>query len=401
VRALPPPSWLPRGIGAWVLGSLAVAATAVAAVLVHCMVEPVRWDGLGMWAAGALHFPLHLLVPAAVSALLIIDARRCRARLAIWLFGLTALVVALAAIVPAVMVWRQAGTWDVPVTLGEYFKGAAHLNLGEPQHARSVVYGTIDDTRLQLDVWGTGLPKNGPRRPAVVIVHGGAWTHGNRSMLPDWNRWLNKLGYEVFDVEYRMPPPERWLDEVGDVKSALGWLTAHAEAHYVDPARIAIMGGSAGGNLAMLAAYSAGDARLPPSTEVPAFKVRCVVNLYGPVDLELVYRATNSPDYTRPALREYLGGPPDEVPDRYRLLSPLNHVGAGTPPTITLLGTSDRLVATEQAERLDQGLAGAGVPHETYLIPATDHGFDVNWGGFATQIARDKIGAFLEKYLEP
>jgi acetyl esterase/lipase len=198
-----------------------------------------------------------------------------------------------------------------------------------------------------------------------------------------------------------MPPPERWLDEVADVKSALGWLAAHAAEHHVDPARIAIMGGSAGGNLALLAAYSAGDSRLPPSTDVPAVTVRCVVNLYGPVEMELAYRSTNSPDYTRPQMREYLGGPPDEAPDRYRLVSPLFHVGAKTPPTITLLGTSDRLVGTEQAERLDQALVAAGIPHETWLIPATDHGFDINWGGLATQIARAKIGAFLDKHLEP
>ena len=78
---------------------------------------------------------------------------------------------------------------------------------------RSVVYGTAKDgTKLELDVWRTGQPNTGPLRPAIVFVHGGAWTHGNRSMVPEWNHWLNTLGYEVFDVEYRMPPPcAGWL----------------------------------------------------------------------------------------------------------------------------------------------------------------------------------------------
>jgi acetyl esterase/lipase len=64
-------------------------------------------------------------------------------------------------------------------------------------------------------------------------------------------------------------PPERWKDEVGDIKCALGWLVANAAKYHVDPARISIMGFSADANLAMLAAYSMGDSRLPPSCEGP------------------------------------------------------------------------------------------------------------------------------------
>src|SRR5262249_8912331 len=152
-----------------------------------------------------------------------------------------------------------------------------------------------------------------------------SWTHGNRSMLPDWNRWLNGLGWEVFDVEYRMPPPVRWLDEVGDVKSALGWLATHAAEYHVDPARIPLLGNSAGANLAMLAAYSVGDAQLRPSTDVPAVAVRGVVNVYGPTDMGLLYRTCESPDYVRPLMEAYIGGTPDALPDRYHLLSPLSH----------------------------------------------------------------------------
>ena len=230
------------------------------------------------------------------------------------------------------------------------------------------------------------------------MVHGGAWTHGNRSGSPDWNRWLNDLGYEVFDVEYRMPPPVRWLDEIGDVKSALGWIANHAAEYYVDPKRITVMGRSAGANLAMLAAYSANDAKLPPSTNVPAVAVRSVINLYGPVDLALLYRTSNSPGFVQPALVAYIGGAPDQCPDRFQELSPLTHITSAAPPTLTFLGTRDRLVSTEQAALLDAALSKANVPHETYLLPANDHGFDANWGGFGTQIARIKIKSFLARY---
>ena len=190
----------------------------------------------------------------------------------------------------------------------------------------------------------------------------------------------------------------RWLVEIGDVKSALGWVAAHAVEYHVDPARISMMGGSAGANLSMLAAYSAGDPRLPPSTDVPPVAIRSVLNFYGPSDMALLYRTCKSPAYVRPLIKEYLGGTPEEIPERYRVLSPLSHITAKAPPTITLIGPSDRLVSSDHAELLDQTLSNAGVPHEMYMLPANDHGFDVNWGGFGTQIARVKIEDFLQRY---
>src|SRR5262249_38129383 len=141
-----------------------------------------------------------------------------------------------------------------------------------------------------------------------------------------------------------------------------------------------------------------GDARLRPSTDVPAVAVRSVVDVYGPTDMGLLYRTCESPSYIRPLMEAYIGGPPDELPDRYHLLSPLSHVRGTAPPTLTLPGTRDRLVSVYHAAPLDQALSRAGVPHETYFLPATDHGFDTNWGGFATQIARAKVKDFIERF---
>jgi acetyl esterase/lipase len=357
------------------------------------MAYPVRWDGPGKLGAVALFFPLHLLVFTLVAAVLSFLARRWRARLATWVFTMVVVLTAVMALTPTVAVWQRARELNVPLSLANYLANARHWNSGRPQQDRSVVYGTAKDgTKLELDVWRTGRPNTGPLRPAIVFVHGGAWTHGTRSMIPGWNHWLNELGYEVFDVEYRMPPPVRWLDEIGDVKSALGWIAAHADRYHVDPARISMMGGSAGGNLSMLAAYSAGDPQLPPSTDVPPVTVRSEINFYGPTDMTLLYHACKSPEYVRPLMKGYIGGTPEEFPDRYRLLSPLSHITARAPPTLTLLGTSDRLVAADHATLLNEALSKAGVPHEMYLLPANDHGFDTNWGGFGTQIARQNQG---------
>jgi acetyl esterase/lipase len=103
-------------------------------------------------------------------------------------------------------------------------------------------------------------------------------------MLPDWNRRLNAVGYEVFEMEYRLPPPLRWLNEIGDVKSVLGGTAVHAAEYHGD-----------------------------------------------------------------------------------------------------------------HAEALNQALPEAGVLHETYFLPGTAHGFDIDWGGCGTQIARVKVRQFLEE----
>ena len=386
---------LARGL----LAAVAIVLLALEAGLAVCMTLPVRWDGLGKLGAIALFFPLHLLLVAAAAGLLALVAVWSDARLAERTFTAAGLLALLMALVPAGATWWRARQLGVPLSVGNYLANARHLNSGRPHPDRTVVYGVAPDgTQLELDVWRSGKRDTGPPRPAILLVHGGAWAHGNRSMLPDWNRWLNELGYEVFDVEYRLPPPVRWRDEVGDVKSALGWIALHAAEYHVNPARINLMGGSAGANLALLAAYTTGDPELPPSTDVPAVNVRAVVDFYGPVDMALLYRTCKSPDYVRPLMVAYLGGTPDEVPDRYRLLSPLVHVSAASPPTLALLGTSDRLVSRDHATLLDHALGEAGVPHETVLLPANDHGFDANWGGFGTQIARAKIADFLQRY---
>jgi len=379
---------------------VALLLAGLMAGLAYCMAMPARFDSLGGFPAiYALLFPLHLLLFTVVAAVMAYVAWRSRAMLAVWGFGFVAILTIIMALVPTFAILQWAREINVPVSLGNYLANARHMNEGHPQTDRSIVYGTAKDgTKLELDVWLTGQPNTGPLRPAIVFVHGGGWVSGNRSGRPDWDRWLNQLGYEVFDVEYRMPPPVRWQDEIGDVKAAVGWVAAHAAEYHVDPARISMMGESAGANLALLAAYSMGDPQLPPTTEVPPVAIRCVVNLYGPTEMAMLYRSSPSRDFVQTSSQRYIGSSPEEFPERYHSLSPLYHINAQTPPTITFHGTRDRVVPLDQTTRLEQALSKDGVTHESYLLPGNDHGFDINWGGFGTQIARAKIQKFLQQY---
>jgi acetyl esterase/lipase len=274
-----------------------------------------------------------------------------RARLAAGVFGLVAILSSFLALWASIAMWQLARQENVPLSLGTYLAYAVHRDIGGPQPERTVVYGTAaDGTQLVLDVWLSDVASAGSSSPAVVKVHGGGWTGGSRSQGIDWNRWLNQLGYHVFDVEYRMPPPERWKDEVGDVKCALGWVATNAPKYRIDPARISINGLSAGGNLAMLAAYSMGDPRLPPTCYAPTVSVKSVINLYGPAGLTLLYDSSGSLINIQSVLRQYIGGSPAQYPDRYRAVSPVSYIGVKTPTTMTLLGKRDHIVPTDRPE---------------------------------------------------
>ena len=294
-------SRLARG-GRAALALFAVLLAAVLALAAYYMLVPTDFDGPGILGLVALAFPLHLLAVTIIAAALGGLTWRCGAALGTLAFVLVAVLAAVMALWPSITLRQRARELGVSLSLGDYVANALRLNLLGAQPQRSVVYRTAPDgTGLQLNVWrAAGIAGDALRR-AVVRVHGGAWTGGRRGDFGEWNRWLNGLGYDVFDIDYRLDPPERWRDQAGDVKCALGWVVAHSAEYGIDSTHIALMGYSAGAHLAMLAAYSVGDRRLPPSCDAPAVPVRAVINLYGPVDLVIGYDDSGSLAYAQDA----------------------------------------------------------------------------------------------------
>jgi acetyl esterase/lipase len=367
-------------------------------MLHHVDIYPIGWLGLAalMWAP-------QLLIVTIAAALLMFISRRCRARLATRAFGFVAVLTAIMALWPTFSDWQRARHYNVPVSISSIIMAQkqpfdGRFYHGAPFTERTVTYGTASDgSRLLVDVWrAKGVPE-GNLRPAIVRIHGGGWIYGARGDLPLWREWLNELGYEVFEVDYRMPPKAASvLEGLGDVKCAIGWVLLNASKYNIDTNRISLMGNSAGGHLALLAAYSMGDPALPSSCEAPEAKIRSVVNIYGGADIGLLYRTTGSPGLGRLIADAYGGGSPAAF--ALKVPSPLNHIKAQSPPTITVQGEADRICPVEQAAVLDKALTAVGVYHETYYFPWADHAYDANWDGIATQISRNKIKAFLQKH---
>jgi acetyl esterase/lipase len=299
-------------------------------------------------------------------------------------------------LVPVVQGWRAASHEGVALSLSEYF---SYPSTGSPE---TVTYARPGGEELGLDVrrpleeghraWPEG-------RPAVVTVHGGGGVFGSRSEDAYWAQWLAEQGYVVFSIDYRLGPPLRWQDATGDVKCAVGWVTQHADRYDVDPDRIALLGHSAGGLLALLAAYTEGDPRLPPSCDVRDAGVEAVAAFYPSTDLARLAEV-RSP-WWRPNLLSSVddstGGTPESgLAGDLHLTSPTSHVDRGDPPTFLAHGSEDQWVPPEQSELLADRLETAGVPYRLIKVPGANHGFDVVWGGWCTQVVRDQLEVFLE-----
>jgi acetyl esterase/lipase len=231
------------------------------------------------------------------------------------------------------------------------------------------------------------------------VVHGGFWSAGQRGEAPLASRRLAELGLTVFDVEYRLAPQPNWQSAIGDVKCAIDWVKRHAASAdwNVDPGKLALLGRSAGGHLALMAAYTPADPALPPSCEAGDTSVEAVVALHAPTDLSFGYqhppnlRAADSPA----RIRAFLGGPPETTGDRYRALSPVERVTAAAPRTLLAQGGRDQFVGPAHLDLLAARLAAAGVPHETLAIPCAQHAFDFVVGGFSSQILEAMLLPFL------
>jgi len=236
---------------------------------------------------------------------------------------------------------------------------------------------------LELELYGS---PEGPERPLVVVIHGGSWNSGDYSQLPAINHHLSGLGYAVAAITYRLAPEHTFPAPREDVNTAIAWLKRHASRFGIDPTRIALMGRSAGGQLALSAAYDAHD----PS-------IKGVVSYYAPVDLPYAWTHPTNPWVidTHTSLSDYLGGTLDQVPERYAEASPIRAVDAETPPTLLIHGGRDELVFPIQTERLRQRLVTEGTPHLVIDLPWATHGLEANIRGPSGQISTWAIERFL------
>ena len=183
------------------------------------------------------------------------------------------------------------------------------------------------------------LPSGEGPWPVVVAIHGGGWNGRDRGDMEKFGRRLARRGFAVYNIDYRLAPDHRHPAQIEDVRAAIEHLKVLAEAYPLDLNRVGLLGYSAGGHLALLAAATAKES---------SPEIRAVVAGGAPVKLSRYPRS--------PYIIDLIGGKLDEFPEAYAEASPHTHVTPDHPPALLYHGRWDLLVEVEQSRLYHQTL---------------------------------------------
>lgn len=243
-----------------------------------------------------------------------------------------------------------------------------------------VAYAQHEGQDLDVAIWVPSAAAADGTAPIALFVHGGGWISGAATDNSDDKRWFADRGWLVLSVDYTLSSASRhlWDTSVRQVGCAMAWAAEHAAEHGGDPSRLAVLGDSAGGNLAINAAYQASAGTLEPSCpgEVPA--VDAVAVVYPAVDPVGFH---DNPDpimggTAREMTEHYTGGTPTEHPERYAAIASASHISSAAPTTLIVAPQHDHLVPPSGAEAFAAQARESGVEVELVRVPFADHVFD-------------------------
>ena len=247
-------------------------------------------------------------------------------------------------------------------------------------------YGNAGGERLLLDAH---VPAGDGKFPVVLIVHGGGWSGGDKEtdIVPVLAPFATNFTW--FTINYRLAPTNRWPACFDDVQTAIRWVKAHAAEFKGDPERIAIMGYSAGGQLALLAGTLA-------ETDL---RVQAVVGLAPPADVYGDATRRGLDKWT--AMKNLLGATALDEPTLalMKKISPVDQTRPGLPPFLLLQGNADQSVAYDLNVIFAAKLRAAGVPCEFITLTNAGHRiadwskYDAAWQAKLVAWLNEKLAA--------
>jgi acetyl esterase/lipase len=231
---------------------------------------------------------------------------------------------------------------------------------------RDLDYGGSGNPHQRLDVYMPAAPHH-EALPLVVFVHGGGWSGGDKNEFVVMVLRLVATGdFAGASIDYRLTDEGPHPLQIHDVKGAIRWLRAHAAKYGFDPARVALVGLSAGGHLASLVGTSAGVAALEGDVGgnlTESSRVACVVNFCGPSDFLAFKEQSSRVDAEDPGsiIGKLLGGRPKDRLDVATAASPITYVTPDDAAFLHIHGSKDDVVPIEQSRAFDRALDAAGV----------------------------------------
>jgi len=275
---------------------------------------------------------------------------------------------------------------------------------GPSERGTIPAHGTTPE--LGVEIWwahnqfpvvvGPGGPiSGGPAGPAVLFLHGGGFWGGSLGSRPALFAALADAGYTVYDADYRVSPPPRWEQAPVDALCALAYVDATQSKLGGDPTKVVVIGESAGGNLALMAAYAAGTNLIDSSCARTATKPAGVIAISPTVDLDGIWQDGSLSNDGVLFPEAYIGGPPSQFPDRYQAASPVGLVRADVPPTLVLVAANDHLVHPIRSTAITDALRAVGARYELIVVPFADHGFDGAPNAFGEQLEESIFPAFI------
>jgi acetyl esterase/lipase len=244
---------------------------------------------------------------------------------------------------------------------------------------RDVTYQVNPGYRPQIvDIY---VPAGKGPHPLVLYIHGGGWMGGHTRQSGAFDNFPKMLaafaaeGFTVASVEYRLSGEATFPAQAKDIFAALRFLRQNAAQYHIDPSRVGVFGGSAGGHLAALTGLACTDGKIDATLDPASANDGCVqatAAWYGIHDFATMPRITQ-----KDSAEQRLLGCKDSTctPEAIRAASPISYVDVKDAPVLLLHGVDDKVVPVGQSQQLEAALKAAGVPVSATYYPGIDHSF--------------------------
>ena len=254
------------------------------------------------------------------------------------------------------------------------YPDADPVTLPESSNYETVSYVRYNNRELKLDLFKP-LTAAVPY-PAVILIHGGGWASGNRSLMHPLAAQLAGQGFLAAAVEYRLSPEAAYPAALYDVKNAVKWLRSNADIYSIDISKIAVLGCSAGGHLAALAGATNCNRNFEDTTCLPDYssRVNAVVDIDGVLDLTDPAESGKDTDPSKPSAgKRWLGCSYAENPDLWAEVSPVSHVNENSAPILFINSSVPRFHAgrDEMIAKMDK----FGINSSIHTISGSPHTF--------------------------